>query len=137
MADGFNILQKRIYELDDYEPLLPGEPGYEDPGQIYLTVDKTTWAEAKKISLLEFIMNIHKEQGPCDVTSVNVHEDFSFAFSSPDYYLKVEAYRIESRSYGDVIVNVPVKNLNKQLAYFEIELEEYTADTIVTYIAFE
>lgn len=76
------IFQKRIFELQSFIPVAVGQPEYEDPGAIYLAVDKLNWAEAKKITLLEFIFNLHKEQGPISHTSVIVAEVFQTPFAS-------------------------------------------------------
>lgn len=48
-------LQQRIYELEVYSQLNPGDAGYEAPGQIYLPVDKLGWAFPKRITLDTFI----------------------------------------------------------------------------------
>lgn len=138
MAESYNVLQKRVYELEIFEPLTPADPGYEDPALIWIPVDKVTWPEAKRINLIEFIANLHKEQGPVtNVNSVHVSEVFDTAFNSPNYYLKVDAYKIVDYGYGAIIQYVPYKNLTKTTLGFTLELEEYDQTVIVTYIAFE
>lgn len=53
-----NLIQKRIYELQEYVQLVAGDVGYIDPLLIWLPVDMVGWDEAKKISLLQFIVSI-------------------------------------------------------------------------------
>lgn len=48
------IIQKRIFELVEYDQKIPTEPGYEDPSAVFIAVDKSDWTEAKKMQLLEF-----------------------------------------------------------------------------------
>lgn len=48
-------LQQRIYELEAYAQLNPGDAGYESPGQIYIPLDKLGWAFPKRITLDTFL----------------------------------------------------------------------------------
>ena len=50
-----DIIQKRTYELVQYIQEILGDDGYESPINIFLSVDKLGWPEAKKIPLSEII----------------------------------------------------------------------------------
>ena len=117
--------------------LLPGEPGYVDPSTIFLMVDNITWPEAKKMGLIEFITNLHKEQGPIEPTSVNVEETYNLPFNVLSYYLKVDAWRNVTQSGVVYRENIPIINFNKTLEGFSFTLASYKDGDIVDYIAFE
>lgn len=136
MAD--NIFQKRTYELDEYAQLTPVEPGYEDPATLWIPIDKVTWPEAKKMSLLEFVASLHKEQGPAIVESVNINEVYNVEFSTSGYYLNINAYRVVVLPNGDTTRDlIPIKNINKMTIGFSLELYDYQAGDVVEYLAFE
>jgi len=136
-GDGFSIIQKRIWELQDFSALLPGEPGYVDPATVYIGVDNITWPEAKKMNLVEFVSNMHKEQGPVMPTSVNVVELYNLAFNSISYYLKIDVWR-EVVADGIVMIeNIPVYNVVKELTGFSFTMTSYQPGDVVDYIAFE
>lgn len=132
------IFQKRIYELDEFSPLVQGEPGYEDPATIWLGVDKIGWAEAKKISLVEFIVALHKEQGPVVLTGVNVNVAYEDEFQTNNYYLRIDTYRSYNvPGVGDIIENIPIKNFSRSISGFSLTLESYVAGDTLNFIAFE
>ena len=132
------IFQKRIYELDEFSPLVQGELGYEDPATIWLAVDKIGWAEAKKISLVEFIVALHKEQGPVVLTGVNVNVVYSDEFQTSNYYLRIDTYRSYNvPGVGDIIENIPIKNFSRSILGFSLTLESYVAGDTLNFIAFE
>lgn len=132
------IFQKRGYELEEYTQLNPGEPGYEDPATVWMVVDKTTWAEMKKISLLEFISDLHKEQGPVVFNSVNVVEVYDVVFSTANYYLRIDAWRLVDIGNGETTrQSIAIKNLVKTVGGFTLELHDYKAGDVIDYIAFE
>jgi hypothetical protein len=136
-GDGFNIIQKRIWELQNFEVILPGEPGYIEFSDIFLMVDNTTWSEAKKISLVDFITNVHKEQGPVDIDSVNVEETYNVPFSSNSYYIRIDAWREYTHEGVTYRENIPIQNFNKELSGFSFTLSSYQEGDVVDYIAFE
>lgn len=132
------IFQKRIYELDEFSPLVQGELGYEDPATIWLGVDKIGWPEAKKISLVEFIVALHKEQGPVVLTGVNVNVVYSDEFQTSNYYLRIDTYRSYNvPGVGDIIENIPIKNFSRSISGFSLTLESYVAGDTLNFIAFE
>lgn len=135
MAD--TIFQKRIYELDEFTALAPGEPGYEDPATIWIGVDRVTWPEAKKMSLLEFISNLHKEQGPVTFNSTVVNEDFDVNMGSLNYYLNIQATRVVNKFGQDEVVTIPIVSLNKRTDGFDLVLESYQVGDSIDYLAFE
>lgn len=136
MAD--TIFQKRTYELAEFTPLIQGEPGYEDPSTIWIPVDKLGWPEAKKLSLVEFITNLHKEQGPVILTDVNVAVIYVNEFSTNNYYIRIDTYRsITIPGVGTVYENIPIKNFSKSVSGFTLTLESYVAGDILNFIAFE
>jgi hypothetical protein len=136
MAD--TIIQKRIYELAEFVPVVQGDPEWEDPSTLWVAIDKVTWAEPKRMSLIQFVADLHKEQGPVDISSVNVSETYDVAFISANYYLRIDAYRIVTISeVGDVMENIPIIDLNKTVNGFTLVLESYQAGDILTYLAFE
>lgn len=49
------FIQKRSYELEEYQQLTPSEEGYYNPGTIWIALDRLGWPEAKKFSLLEIL----------------------------------------------------------------------------------
>ena len=137
LGDGFSIIQKRVWELQNFEMLLPGEPGYVDPSTIFLMVDNVTWPEAKKMGLIEFITNLHKEQGPIYPDSITVTETYILPFNLSSYYLKIDAWReviINGEIYRETI---PIKNFTKDKYGFSFTLASYKDGDIVDYIAFE
>jgi hypothetical protein len=137
IIEGFSIIQKRIWELDSFVMLLPGEPGYVDPSTIFLPVDSVVWPEAKKINLVDFITKLHKEQGPLFPSSVNVTESYDLPFNALSYYLKIDAWR--ERTEGGITYreNIPIINFNKQLGGFSFTLASYESGDVIDYIAFE
>ena len=136
-GDGFSILQKRIWELQTFNVLLVGEPGYIDPSSVYLAVDNVTWSEAKKISLVEFVANLHKEQGPVEINSVNVSEVYGTPFNSIGYYLRIDAWRTITIDGVSYIENIPIKNFVRTVNGFTFELSSYQAGDVIDYLAFE
>lgn len=136
-GDGFSILQKRIWELEDFQMLIPGEPGYVDPSTIYLGVDNITWPEAKKMSLVEFITNLHKEQGPITPDSVTVEEEYNLPFNALSYYLRIDAWRNITQNGIVYKENIPIINFNKTLTGFSFTLYSYEPGDVIDYIAFE
>lgn len=136
MAD--EIFQKRIFELQEFNMLLPGEPGYIDPATIYLGVDNVTWPEAKKMALIEFISNLHKEQGPYPLVDVNVNVIFDIAMTSTNYYLNITS--LISRvvpGLGTTLDTVPFLDFNKRVDGFSLTLAEVNPGQIFDYLAFE
>lgn len=136
MAD--TIFQKRTYELEEFTPLIQGEPGYEDPATIWLPCDKLGWAEAKKLSLVEFITNLHKEQGPVSLTGTSVTVVYQTEFQTNNYYIRVDTYRSYNvPGVGDIIENIPIKNFSRSISGFSLTLESYVAGDTLNFIAFE
>jgi len=136
MAD--TIFQKRVYELEEFTPLIQGEPGYEDPATIWLPCDKLGWAEAKKLSLVEFITNLHKEQGPVTLTGIDVSVVYENEFQTNNYYIRIDATRSFNVSgVGILIENIPIKNYNKSVSGFTLTLESYQVGDVLNFIAFE
>ena len=140
MADNTDtIFQKRLYELNEYTQLLPGEPNYEDPGTVWLGVDKLGWPEAKKMSLLDFVISLHKEQGPADLTgytpgmNVEINVNFNSAMASLNYYIDVKPYRL----IGTRLEQIPAVSFTKRTDGFDIVLYELQAGDVLSYIAFE
>ena len=138
------IFQKRIYELEEYIQLTSLEPGYEDPATIWLGVDRLSWAEAKRMSLVDFVANLHKEQGPVDLSGlipgnlVEVIETYDTEFSTSNYYLKIQPYRVVSvPGYGSVIEPIPIVDLVKTTTGFTFKLTDYQVGDTVNYLAFE
>lgn len=131
MAD--NIIQKRTYELDEYIQELPGDPAYEDPGTVWIPLDRNSWPEAKKFALSSFLSTAHMERGPASVTSVNVVVTYDTAFSVSNYYLEVKAYR----TVGGVIENIPITVFNRTLSGFTLTLYDYIAGDTVDFFGFE
>ena len=132
------IFQKRIYELEEFSPLIQGEPGYEDPATLWLAIDKLGWAEGKKISLVEFIVALHKEQGPVTLTGINVAVVYEDEFQTNNYYLRVDTYRTYNvPGIGNITENIPVKNFSRSISGFSLTLESYQAGDILNFIAFE
>jgi len=136
MAD--TIFQKRTYELDEFNPLVQGEPGYEDPANIWIPVDKLGWPEAKKLSLIEFIVNLHKEQGQVELTGVDVVINYNNDFATNNYYLRIDTYRYyDVTEIGTISENIPIKNFVRTTSGFTLTLESYVEGDILTFIAFE
>lgn len=131
------IFQKRTYELNQYIPVQYGEPGYVDPSTIWIPVDKLGWPEAKKMSLVEFISNLHKEQGPYDLVSVNVNVLYEKEFVNPNYYLEIKALRQFSVDGETFIENIPIKNFARNTLGFTLTLENYLPGDTLNYLAFE
>ena len=50
-----NVIQKRAYELLQYIQLILGDDNYESPNNIFISLDKNGWTEAKKFPLSELI----------------------------------------------------------------------------------
>lgn len=136
-GDGFSIIQKRIWELQDFVMLLPGEPGYVDPSSIYLCVDNILWSEAKKMGLVEFIVNLHKEQGPIEAESVNVEETYDLPFNALSYYLKIDAWREVTADGVTYRESIPVFNFVKTVSGFSFTMSSYLPGDTIDYIAFE
>jgi hypothetical protein len=135
---GDTIFQKRTYELEEFTPLIQGEPGYEDPSVIWLPCDKLGWAEAKKLSLVEFITNLHKEQGPVTLTGVNVAVIYGNEFQTNNYYIRVDTYRTYNvPGVGIISENIPIKNFSKSISGFTLTLESYQVGDVLNFIAFE
>lgn len=132
------IFQKRTYELEEFTPLIQGEPDYEDPATIWMPLDKLGWAEAKKISLVEFITNLHKEQGPVPLTGTSVAVSYGTEFSTPNYYIEIKAYRtVNIPGVGSVLENIPIVDFSKSVSGFTLTLESYQVGDYFNYIAFE
>jgi len=136
MAD--TIFQKRTYELVEFSPLVQGEPGYEDPATIWIPCDKLGWPEAKKLSLVEFIVNLHKEQGPVNLTGIDVNVVYFDEFKTNNYYLRIDTYRsINVPGIGTILESIPIKNFSRTITGFTLTLESYIAGDILDFIAFE
>ena len=133
------IFQKRIYELDEFTPLTQGEPGWVDPATIWLGVDNVAWPEAMKISLLQFIADLHKEAGLFTLTGdeTDFSDTFEIDMSSVNYYLKVDAWREFPRNGDTIRENIPIKNITKSVSGISLELEDYQAGDTIQYLAFE
>lgn len=84
-----SYIQKRNYELEEYEQLTNAEEGYFDPGSIWFALDMLGWPEAKKFSLLE-ILHILTEsekyylnEGVPYTSTQDVLDNFPFASRTP------------------------------------------------------
>ena len=136
MAD--NIFQKRTYESEEFSPTIQGEPNYEDPATLWIPIDKLGWPEAKKISLVEFIVSLHKEQGPVVLSGVDVNVVYGTEFQTNNYYIRIDAWRTYSvPGIGNLIENIPIKNFIKTISGFTLTLESYQVGDILNFIAFE
>lgn len=132
------IFQKRTYELDEFIPVVQGEPNYEDPATIWVPCDKLGWPEAKKISLVEFIANLHKEQGPVNLTGVDVAVVYDNEFQTNNYYIRIDAWRTYNvPGLGNLIENITIKNFAKTQSGFTLTLESYQVGDTLNFIAFE
>ena len=111
---------------------------------LYLAVDKQSWPEAKKMELAEFISTAHIEKGPVDLSALTpglnvlVEEDFETSFLASGYYLRVDAYRIETRSGGvQVRVSIPFHTFQNDTDGFSLVLSELKVGDVINYIGLE
>ncbi|MCK5021012.1 MAG: hypothetical protein KAS32_28630, partial [Candidatus Peribacteraceae bacterium] len=125
-------------ELEEYIQELPGEPTYEDPATIWVPVDRNTWPETKKLSLLEFVATLHLERGPATVDSVSIVAVYGTPMTVANYYLRIDAWRtVTIPGVGDVIENIPFTDYVKTLGGFTLTLSSYVAGDIVDFFAYE
>lgn len=127
------IFQKRTYELGEFIPLTQGEPGYEDPATIWIPIDRVTWPQAKKMSLVQFVSNLHKEQGPISLTGANVVVVYNTEFASNNYWIDVKV----TRTSGGYIEELSVKDFVKTVSGFTLTIEDYTPGCSLNFLAFE
>jgi len=129
------LIQKRIPELDVYTQLAVGAVGYIDPATIHVAVDKTGWAEAKRMSIVDFLSLNHIETAAISPSSVSVSVTYDSPFVSSNYYFaRLQVYKtVTIPGVGDVQSTIPYHDLAKTVNGFSLTLSEYTDVTIVYY----
>lgn len=122
------MAQKRIYELETYEQLLPGDEGYIPATSVWMAVDYTGWTEAKKITLDDFLASLHVEAGRLtNLVSRSVAVVFGTPFSGT-VIDRVSVYRIFTPQSGKPVrEEVRIYNLSVTTTGFSLEIDSTEA----------
>ncbi len=131
------LIQQRIPELETYVQLASGEVGFIDPATIWVAVDKSSWSDARKMSLADFLSNSHIETANIASGSTSLSGTYDSAFESGGYYFNLQVYKVVSiPGVGDVRESVPYHSLATTVNGFTLTLSEFT-DVVIVYYASE